>query len=447
MASSSTGQNVDLQRIPTWDGKAETLDEYQAEVELLALSTREEDRKLLGPRPVQALPKNTTHRKLALRLSRVENETDSIVGEKGPDNLIKAFQRSLGKQASSDVVDKVFSHYYDRKTAGPRARRLGQTIGLHAEHEEDAYQEMEKSARAICPDLEDLDLIPDELRGIIGLVNANLDPSERARAAAGLHDWNIESVIEKLKYAWADKEDDVEEEPSYFEEEADEVDEADIHYEGQEVDKEDLEALEAYAEDAEVHAQDAHWTFTETKRLLAEAAKNRSGYFPVIGIGQIPEKQFKDQKTINTAKAQRRPPKGKGKGIKCLICQGPHRAVDCPKRGNTGNDGNNMQMAAQGFVDAEDDVENNYGNEGNAPEDGQAGWVHEEMVGYAIIDTGASKSMIGIDLAAAIQHPVALVEDDNKLRFDLVEAKSPMLLGLDYLEKAGADLIKERSAL
>ncbi|CAK0845981.1 unnamed protein product, partial [Prorocentrum cordatum] len=345
---------------------------------------------------------------------------------------------------------------------GPRVRRLGQTIGLYAEQEEDAYQEMEKNVRAICPGLEDLNLVPDELRGIIFLVNANLDPSERATVVAGLHDWKIELVIEKLKYVWADK--DL------------------LARDSLEFDEEDLEALEAYAVDAEVYAQDARRTFTEAKKLLAEAAKNRSGYFPVVGIGQIPEKQFKDQKTIDAA----RPPKGKGKGIKCLICQGPHRAVDCPKRGNTGNDGNNVQMAAQGFVDAEDDDENNYGNEGNAPEEGQAGWVHEEMIGYAIIDMGASKSMIGIDLAAAIQgaiieetgedhvtmdyakktratyaggekgqsigkfgfeHPVALVEGDNKLWFDLVETKSPMFLGLDYLEKAGADLIKERSAL
>ena len=138
-------------------------------------------------------------------------------------------------------------------------------------------------------------------------------------------------------------------------------------------------------------------------------------------------------------------------------------------------------------MDAEiEDDETNYSNEGLPPDDGQAGWVHEEMVGYAIIDTGASKNMIGMDLAMAIQdmiveetgvdqitmdyskktkftyaggekgqsigrfgfeHPVALVQDDNKLWFDLVETKSPMLLGLDYLDKAGADLIKDRSAL
>ena len=120
MASSSTGvQSYEIQKIPTWDGRAETLDEYQAEVELLTLSTKEDDRKLLGPRLVQALPKNTAHRKLALRLPRTEDTDDSIVGLKGPDNLVKAFQKSLGKQASSDVVDKVFG------TNSLRASQIG----------------------------------------------------------------------------------------------------------------------------------------------------------------------------------------------------------------------------------------------------------------------------------------------------------------------------------
>ena len=51
----------------------------------------------------------------------------------------------------------------DRKTSGPRVRKLGQMIGLYAEQEEDAYQDMEKSVRAICQDMGALGLIPDEL--------------------------------------------------------------------------------------------------------------------------------------------------------------------------------------------------------------------------------------------------------------------------------------------
>ena len=134
-------------------------------------------------------------------------------------------------------------------------------------------------------------------------------------------------------------------------------------------------------------AQDARRTFTEAKKMLADAAKNRSGYFPVIWIGQLPESQPpRDQEAATTAAgsalrsprppgpqggdrrapppphpAGRRPAKGGGKGkgriIKCLICQCPHRAVDCARRRNAGNDGNNLQMASShvGFVDAESD--------------------------------------------------------------------------------------------
>ena len=46
-------------------------------------------------------------------------------------------------------------------------RKLGQTISLYVEQEDDAYQEMDKGVRAVALDMEAIDLIPDELRGII----------------------------------------------------------------------------------------------------------------------------------------------------------------------------------------------------------------------------------------------------------------------------------------
>ncbi|CAK0825958.1 unnamed protein product, partial [Prorocentrum cordatum] len=445
---------VDVQRVPLRAGRTETLGERQAEVELPTLATKEDDRKLLGPRLVQALPENSVHRKLALRLPRVEGEPDAIVGEKGPENL--------GKQASSDAVDKV-----------------------------------------ICPDMDVMDLIPDELRGIIFLVNANLDPSERATMVAALDDWKSDTAIDKVKYAWRaqvnyQEDDDEDDQLVYYEEdEFEQTEEAEAHYE-EETANEEIETLEACAEDAEIYAQDAKRTFAEAKKMLAATTKKRSGYFPEVGIGQIPGKNIKDQRATAAAKSALRPPrppgpqggerppmqqstarrphkgKGKGKSVKCLICQGPHQAADCPRRGNTGTDGNNMQMATQCFVDAVDAEQNNYSNEGDVQEAGQAGWAHEEMVGYTITDTGTSKSMIGMDLALANQetivtetgldqvevdytkktnftyaggekgqsigrfgfeHPIALAEDKSKLWFDLVEKKSPILLGLDYLEK------------
>ena len=51
---------------------------------------------------------------------------------------------------------------------------MGQTIGLYAEQEEDAHQDIDKSVPTVIKNLEVEDLIPDEIRGIIFLANANL---------------------------------------------------------------------------------------------------------------------------------------------------------------------------------------------------------------------------------------------------------------------------------
>ena len=112
---------------------------------------------MLGPRLAQALLKNAAHRKLALRSQSTDEAQDSI----------------WGKQALSDAVDKMFADNYDTRTSGPRVRKREQIIGISVEQDKDAHQEMEQSVRAICPEMEAMDLILDELRGIIFLVNAN----------------------------------------------------------------------------------------------------------------------------------------------------------------------------------------------------------------------------------------------------------------------------------
>ena len=104
----------------------------------------------------------------------------------------------------------------------------------------------------------------------------------------------------------------------------------------------------------------------------------------------------------------------------------------------------------------------------------------DEILGFAIVDTGATRSMAGIrqfiwlqDLLnkelghdpleidetkvttftyangakgssygrCGVPHPVALEEQGGVLWFTLVETDSPTLLGLDYLSAAGADCL------
>ena len=65
--------------VPIWDGDAETLDAYQKEVELLLLGIAEGGRTDLGPRLVLALPRRSTLRKVAARLSRDPEDESGIV--------------------------------------------------------------------------------------------------------------------------------------------------------------------------------------------------------------------------------------------------------------------------------------------------------------------------------------------------------------------------------
>ena len=110
---------------------------------------------------------------------------------------------------------------------------------------------------------------------------------------------------------------------------------------------------------------------------------------------------------------------------------------------------------------------------------GLAMFAEEDLQGFAIVDSGATRSMSGTSLfdfareaifechgddlteidyddkarfsyanntkgtsvgAGGIPHPLGLEAKDGKLWFSLVATDSPMLLGLDYLREAKADV-------
>ena len=110
-------------------------------------------------------------------------------------------------------------------------------------------------------------------------------------------------------------------------------------------------------------------------------------------------------------------------------------------------------------------------------------FVFEDMQGYAIVDTGATKSMTGLDLMCFVQeaaysalgedlllvdldqktrftfannsqglssgrvgvpHPIGLDEEGGAIWFALV-TQGPTLLGMDYILAAGAD-VRNRAA-
>eukprot|EP00969_Alexandrium_andersonii_P307018 13572348-Alexandrium_andersonii.AAC.1 len=82
-----SGGGLAQMTIPIWDGRAETIDTYAGQVELLVLGTPVENRPLLGPRLVAVLPEGSTQQRLALRLPRDVGGQGSITADDGPQNI------------------------------------------------------------------------------------------------------------------------------------------------------------------------------------------------------------------------------------------------------------------------------------------------------------------------------------------------------------------------
>ena len=106
MAKDSTSNAVGAKgwrmELPVWDGKAESLEEYAGNVELLVLGTKVDDRIFLGPQLVAALPHGSSQRKLAMRLPRDDSDSESIATKAEGDDR-QVLLRWLGSRALDEA--------------------------------------------------------------------------------------------------------------------------------------------------------------------------------------------------------------------------------------------------------------------------------------------------------------------------------------------------------
>ena len=169
------GGGMQYMPVPTWNGEADTLDAYIEEVELLVLGTGNEQRKYLGPRLVAALPKGSTQQKAAARLSRDPEDLSGIAVDKGAENIIEVFKRTLGTRPLPLAAEKIIKYFKNS------ARQRGETMGYFAERELDVHNEALKAVQAIDPKVSEL--VPDVVRCMLVWKNAGLSGPEKASIA------------------------------------------------------------------------------------------------------------------------------------------------------------------------------------------------------------------------------------------------------------------------
>ena len=537
-AAAAPTSRVDM-AIPTWNGKAETLEDYAIAVELLTLGSTKEVRPLLGPRLVAALPQGSAQQRFALRLPReagvdkdgVPLEPKSIAIAEGPNNLIEAFRRELGTQVVSDIGEKTDAYFYAGPNRSALTRRLGQSMAQWIETEEEAYDQLQRAYKLLVPDVGDI--LPSAVRGVLLWRNSNLDPSERAVVSSTIKgDWGLDNVRRRLRDAWAENDLTVRDKKMrqathrsahYADEinwQANEEPEDDCEPPPDEfalADEEDVAALEEHEALAAQEADAATRTWEQARKLLSEVSRAR-GYYPVVGLAALPPTRKGAGKghqkgpkgrgrgdagvppppRVPASQARERgraarPQQGRGFGLKCLLCRQPgHKAVDCPSRYQTGGGGNgNMNI---GYEEAADEAVAEAAVSCVSHWESEDKWVlaispnialglcffsEADLRGFAIVDSGATKSMSGLALfefvrdqiyaaygqdmtemdhkertrftyannttgmsvgKGGIPHPMGLSSLGGKLWFALVPSESPMLLGLDYLKEAEANV-------
>ncbi|CAK0868870.1 unnamed protein product, partial [Prorocentrum cordatum] len=197
--------------IPTWNGKAETLDDCAIAVELFTLGSSKEVRPLLGPRLVAALPQGSPQQRFALRLPRESGmdldgaplEPKTIATADGPNNLIEAFRREPGTQVVSHIGEKTDAYFYAGPGRSALTRRLGQSMAQWIETEVEAYDQLQRAYELLVQDVGDI--LPSAVRGVLLWRNNNLDPTEGTVVSSTIKgDWKLENVRRRLRDAWAE---------------------------------------------------------------------------------------------------------------------------------------------------------------------------------------------------------------------------------------------------
>ncbi|CAK0814541.1 unnamed protein product, partial [Prorocentrum cordatum] len=469
--------------IPSWSGKAETLEGYAIAVELLTLGSSREVRPLLGPRLVAPLPQGSAQQRFALRLPREAGfdldraplEQKSIATVDGPNNLIEAFRRELGSQVVSDIGEKTDAYFYAGPGRSALTRRLGQSMAQWIEAEQEAYDQLQRTCRQLVPDVGGI--LPSAVRGALFWRNSNLDSSERAVVRSTIKgDWKLENGTD-------------------HELPPDECVQAD---------EEDVAALEEHEALAVQEADAATRAWEEARKLLSDVSRAR-GYYPVVGLAALPptwkgagkgarggpkgrgrgDKGAPSPPRAPAGQARDRPGRlqqGRGAGVKCLACRQLGRtAVDCPSKYQTGGRGNgNMNI---GYEEADDETVDGATVSCVSYWESADEWVlaislnialglsffaEADLRGYAIVGSGATKSTSGLVLfefareqiygahgqgltdmnakerarftyannttgmsvgGGGIPHSLGLRDQGGELWFSLVPSESPMLLG------------------
>ena len=282
--TTSTEERKDC--IPRWNGRLETVDDFEANVRTYVLGTKKDERYLCGPRLIGVMSDGTAVKRQALAFDIKE-----LQKEDGAQKLLEYLKEKMGNQAPIDLMKSLVQYLYQM------ARRRGESMVAFGNREHELYHRLERAYHRVRPpageDKPDV-CLESELRGVLLLYNSGLETTERASVlSAARHQYSREEVLRALIGNWPEDElrrrdgaghaahgIDQESEESE-QDEAFGLDEEDS-CDATAPDEEDIGYAESDQERAAIMMmQQAKRTFKEARNLLMKNKVNR-GYYPTV---------------------------------------------------------------------------------------------------------------------------------------------------------------------
>jgi hypothetical protein len=473
MASSDT---IRSDQPPSWDGSLSTLVSYERELRWYVMGTDPDKRDLCGPRAVRAL----TGRAREIVTAMSTADIARVSARTGCDFLVQYIKSRVGDPPVSEVakyMDEYLSNFH---------REKNEAMGAYIARSERLYGRLTEALQAVMdsnppeagddgepPELPQLDAnwLPGLVRGWLLLTRARLSDAEQASAISSCgNSYDVDALSVALRTQWTEGRLRNHDRNLNFGGTT-----TGHSYEAESLPEED-EDLTAILEEAikevetepmleEVGLEEAYATAQEGARTWARAraalrsAKTARGFY-----GASPSSRPSGSSTD-----ARRGDAGSGFSGKCLRCgRVGHRARECPQsdpRSSAAPRGGVGTFSA-GFMLV------------NAPVD-DADSMYLSILdataeGYVALDCGATSSIGGVealttlaDLSAesvggetivdtsvqipfrfgngARQHTVSRVaiptrigKHEGLVHYNVLDAESPALLGMDFLRKSGA---------
>ena len=186
---------ADMEQVPVWDGKADTLEKFKEGTAILVASTPENKCGTCGPRILGRFPQGSMQRAIGIEMLK----KGTLQKDDGPHKLYEAIYETLGTQVETGVATR-FAEFIRK-----RGRQYEESMQHYLAEEERLYARALAAVQLVAPDVKELICSP--LRGYLLLEQSSLTSAEQVIIYGDTEkSYKFPDVKKSLREMWGNEE-------------------------------------------------------------------------------------------------------------------------------------------------------------------------------------------------------------------------------------------------